>query len=179
MALWVRVVDIHCVDFILESCVIVSNRGNLTLNPEPDQNCLIAMTQHMSSRNMLVDHLPFAISKLFRSNQELKRSTGRPPIAGLLIDISGNLHVGPTPTPNAVEAFQKLQKSSLKYRLCSNSSKESTKSLINRLREMGFDVVPGGDTVTSPAGQLVWTSLGAVAQLVEDQNLKRFVVFDY
>ena len=62
----------------------------------------------------------------------------RPPIAALLIYISGNLHVGSTPTPNAVNAFHRLQKSLVPFRLRSNTSKESTGALFKQLEAMGF-----------------------------------------
>ncbi|KAF8148853.1 HAD-like domain-containing protein [Crassisporium funariophilum] len=86
-------------------------------------------------------------------------SRSRPNIIGLLIDISGNLHVGSTPTPLAVEAFQRLVDSKIPFRLCSNTSKESTASLVKRLRDMGFK---------SP--QPVWTSIGALSQFMKDMG---------
>lgn len=123
----------------------------------------------------------------------------RPHITGLLIDISGNLHVDITPTPNAVEAFQRLIGSKIPFRLCSNSSKESTISLENRLISMGFDLIAANaatrNVSSSPvqvgssssdnklccataqvgeekqSSQLVWTSLGAAARLLKEMNL--------
>lgn len=66
----------------------------------------------------------------------------RPHITGLLIDISGNLHVESTPTLNAVDAFQNLISSGVPFRLCSNSSKESSASLVKKLNSMGFELTP-------------------------------------
>ena len=110
----------------------------------------------------------------------------RPHIAALLIDISGNLHVGSTPTPNAVNAFHRLQKSLVPFRLCSNTSKESTGALVKRLEAMGFGGLhPHGtqfvvDDVNShgasPSRRLVWTSIGAVAQTITNLGLKRCVL---
>src|ERR1700729_3125888 len=122
-------------------------------------------------------------------------SNRRPHITGLLIDISGNLHVDITPTPNAVEAFQRLIGSKIPFRLCSNTSKESSISLENRLNSMGFDLITANATdVSSPvvvvgnddelcatqvedekqsSPQLVWTSLGAVARLLKEMNLTK------
>ena len=99
-------------------------------------------------------------------------SSKRPFIKALLIDISGNLHIGSTPTPNAVEAIKRLRDAKIPFRLCSNSSKESTKSLVSRLNSMGFDFV---DTPAKGEKKEVWTSLGAVAQYVQDQGYKRCV----
>ena len=96
-----------------------------------------------------------------------------PPIAALLIDISGNPHVGSTPTPNAVDAFHRLRKTQFQFRLCSNTSKESTAGLVKRLQAMGFggldpqitESVDGIDSRrASPSPSLVWTSVGAFAQ---------------
>src|SRR5271169_1612322 len=112
----------------------------------------------------------------------------RPHIAGLLIDISGSLHVDATPTPNAVKAFQRLIDSRMPFRLCSNSSKESSISLEKKLNAMGFDLITANANIKqipSPVvgnaeekqSQLVWTSLGAVAQLLKEMNLKTYVSF--
>ncbi|KAF8972039.1 HAD-like domain-containing protein, partial [Flammula alnicola] len=102
----------------------------------------------------------------------------RPPLAALLIDISGNLHVGSTPTPNAVEAFHRLRGSSIPFRLCSNTSKESTASLVKRLDKMGFEVSRSAMEKDANVAnkvlsrRLVWTSIGAVAQVIKDMGLK-------
>ncbi|KAF6754048.1 haloacid dehalogenase-like hydrolase domain-containing protein 2 [Ephemerocybe angulata] len=93
--------------------------------------------------------------------------TGRPFIKALLIDISGTLQIGSTPTPRAVEAINRLRESNVPFRLCSNSSKESTASLVKKLNGMGFDFV----TDTTAAGKKeVWTSIGSVAQTVKDRG---------
>ncbi|KXN88328.1 Haloacid dehalogenase-like hydrolase domain-containing protein 2 [Leucoagaricus sp. SymC.cos] len=112
----------------------------------------------------------------------------RPFIRALLIDISGNLHVGSRATPDAVEAFRRLRKSGIPFRLCSNTSKESTQSLVSRLNKLGFNVPVLPDEPSSelesgtafPSGGLrrypkreVWTSIGALAQYVRNRNLKR------
>ncbi|KAF9478452.1 HAD-like protein [Pholiota conissans] len=103
----------------------------------------------------------------------------RPPILALLLDISGTLQIGSSPTKNAVDAFHRLRQSSIPFRLCSNSSKESTAALITRLDKMGFGI-SGADTdirnkVNDKVGQrrVVWTSIGAVAQMVRDMGLKK------
>ncbi|KAH9483333.1 Haloacid dehalogenase-like hydrolase domain-containing protein 2 [Psilocybe cubensis] len=102
----------------------------------------------------------------------------RPVISALLIDISGTLHVGKTPTPKAVDAFHRLRESSIPFRLCSNSSKESSTDLAKRLESLGFEisfqskkedfVYPG-----SHNSQILWTSIAAAAQLVKNMNLEK------
>ncbi|TFK34361.1 haloacid dehalogenase-like hydrolase domain-containing protein 2 [Crucibulum laeve] len=95
----------------------------------------------------------------------------RPFIRALLIDVSGNLHVGSTATPNAVEAFERLKSANIPFRFCSNTSKESTTSLVKRLHSLGF-YLPDKSNSDEP-GNLVWTSIGAVKQVLKDMNLKR------
>jgi len=120
-----------------------------------------------------------------RKMSTLRANFQRPPIAALLIDISGNLHVGSTPTPNAVNAFHRLQKSQVPFRLCSNSSKESTAALVKRLEAMGFAGLDPQSTESvddmdsrgaSRSRRLVWTSIGAVAQTITNLGLKRYIL---
>ncbi|KAJ7277415.1 HAD-like domain-containing protein [Mycena rebaudengoi] len=98
----------------------------------------------------------------------------RPRLRGLLIDISGTLHVGSTPTPDALDAFQRLQKAGIPYRLCSNTSKESTRAVVSRLKALGFlvrDVPPVGAPGDYP--REIWTSIGAVKGVLENMALRR------
>jgi ribonucleotide monophosphatase NagD (HAD superfamily) len=46
-----------------------------------------------------------------------------PAVRALLIDISGTLHVGAKPTPDAGSALRRLQASGIPYRFYSNTSK--------------------------------------------------------
>ncbi|KAF7351485.1 Haloacid dehalogenase-like hydrolase domain-containing protein 2 [Mycena sanguinolenta] len=94
----------------------------------------------------------------------------RPALRALLIDISGILHVGSAVTSNAVEAFRRLQESGVPFRLCSNTSKESTRDVAVRLRKLGFDL-----RESSHAGdegpREVWTSIGAVRRVMQDMDI--------
>ena len=95
----------------------------------------------------------------------------RPFIRALLIDISGNLHVGLNPTPRAVQAYDRLRSSNVPFRLCSNTSKESTATLISQLKHMGFEIVPDQEGKRRE----VWTSIGAVKQFIKNMGLQRCV----
>lgn len=88
----------------------------------------------------------------------------RPYIQALLIDISGNLQIGSKTTPHAIEAVNQLRSASFPFRLCSNTSKESTDELISKLTKMGFNI---------SSNREVWTSIGAVKQMLGDMGLKR------
>jgi ribonucleotide monophosphatase NagD (HAD superfamily) len=122
----------------------------------------------------------------------MSKARARPLIRAFLIDISGNLHVGSEPTPDAVKAFHRLRASGIPFRLCSNTSKESTYSVIQRLNELGFNIeLPpnrscSGSSPDLPVDQQysakrnrlqgrqeVWTSIGAVTQYIQQQHLKR------
>ncbi|GJE97266.1 HAD-like domain-containing protein [Phanerochaete sordida] len=103
-------------------------------------------------------------------------STPRPPLRALLIDLSGTLHIGNTPTPGAVRALSRLRSSPPSapgssatphppYRFCSNTSKESAVALGARLAAMGFALRE--DT------QELWTSLGAVAARLRARGVRR------
>ena len=66
------------------------------------------------------------------------------PIQGVLVDISGTLHIGDQATPGAIDACRKLfnynkDQRNLKVLFLTNTSKVSSKTLLHQLREMGFD----------------------------------------
>jgi ribonucleotide monophosphatase NagD (HAD superfamily) len=100
-------------------------------------------------------------------------ASSRPFIRAILIDLSGTLHIGSSPTPNAVDALKRLRSAEISFRFCSNTSKESTAELCNRLRKIGFDISSEG------ASQEMWTSLAAVKRLVDERGLKRCVDFAF
>ena len=90
-------------------------------------------------------------------------SNPRPRIRALLIDVSGTLQVGASPTPGAVQALSRLRSAGIPFKLCSNTSKESTQSLVSRLTAQGFDIRYEPESQSSKE---VWTSIGAVKQML-------------
>ncbi|KAJ7103711.1 HAD-like domain-containing protein [Mycena crocata] len=99
-------------------------------------------------------------------------ATQRPALRGLLIDISGTLLVGSTPTPRAIDAFRRLQAAGVPYRLCSNTSKESTFDMSQRLHRLGFDVCEGSSGQGNGSRE-VWTSIGAAHRVMADMGIRR------
>lgn len=106
-----------------------------------------------------------------------KDAESRPPISALLIDVSGNLHVDNTPTPRAIEALRKLTSAGIPYRLCSNTSKESTYDLVKKLDQQGFGIQETQQSISEGAvrdsdrksdPKLVWTSIGVVSSILKD-----------
>ena len=65
----------------------------------------------------------------------------RPRVKAAMIDLNGTLHDGgDRPLPGAVEGVEELRKNGLLLKFVTNSSRESRRSLLARLRRIGFDV---------------------------------------
>ncbi|KAI6035851.1 HAD-like domain-containing protein [Pisolithus marmoratus] len=86
-----------------------------------------------------------------------------PTLSAVLIDISGTLLIGSTPTPGAARALARLRAARVPFRLCSNTSKESTQEICRRLTEASMHVLPGE----------VWTSIGALKGVLRDTGVQR------
>ncbi|KAH9050254.1 HAD-like domain-containing protein [Lactarius hengduanensis] len=95
--------------------------------------------------------------------QEAVSVTPRPAIRALLIDLSGTVHVATQPTPGSPDAIQRLRASSIPFRFCSNTSKESTTTLRDKLARMGIET----------RDNEVWTSIGAVNSLLRAKGVQR------
>ncbi|KAL4067206.1 HAD-like domain-containing protein [Scleroderma yunnanense] len=87
----------------------------------------------------------------------------RPPLCALLIDISGTLLIGTTPTPGAAQSLARLRDAGVPFRFCSNTSQESTAEVCRRMREASMEVLPGE----------VWTSVGAVNGVLKERDIRR------
>ncbi|KAK2465845.1 hypothetical protein APHAL10511_001486 [Amanita phalloides] len=92
----------------------------------------------------------------------------RPALRALLIDVSGTLQVGASPTPGAVQALKELRLAGIPFRLCSNTSKESTQSLLARMKAQGFDIRDEEQGIKE-----LWTSIGAVKQALKQLGRSR------
>lgn len=135
---------------------VSTSRSTSSINPKPYSDVLDISLSFMTSMG--------------------SASHSRPPIRALLIDLSGNLHIGSTPTPRAVDALKRLRyaRPAIPFRFCSNTSKESTDDVIKRLKKIGFEVNEFGSNIER-TGKEVWTSVGAVGQLLKARGLKRYV----
>ncbi|KAI0002548.1 haloacid dehalogenase-like hydrolase domain-containing protein 2 [Russula compacta] len=89
--------------------------------------------------------------------------TQRPVIKALLIDLSGTVHTATQPIAMSPQAIQRLRSSSIPFRFCSNTSKESTSALRRRLANMGIETHDGE----------LWTSIGVVNSLLRAKGLVR------
>lgn len=108
-------------------------------------------------------------------------SQNRPPIRALLLDLSGTLHVGSSPTHKAVHALARLRNIAshanenrrIPFRFCSNTSKEGRAELEHRLTSMGFELQHPPTSDASGKGREMWTSLGALSSHLRSKGLKR------
>lgn len=92
-----------------------------------------------------------------------KLKSNPPPIRALLIDISGTLLIGSSPTPGAAQALATLRAAHIPFRLCSNTSKESSDAVHKRMRAAGLDV----------RREEVWTSVGALRAVLKTLGVTR------
>ena len=75
--------------------------------------------------------------------------TGDAMVKGVLLDLSGVLHVGNTALPGAVEALLRLRASGLPLRFVTNTTRSTRRAVAGKLRDMGFDVADE-EIITAP-----------------------------
>ncbi|KAI7876421.1 hypothetical protein K492DRAFT_172567 [Lichtheimia hyalospora FSU 10163] len=63
-----------------------------------------------------------------------------PSVKGLLIDLSGTIHIDSKAIPGAVEAVKKLRASRIPFRFATNTTKTSSRKLVDKLNAMGFGI---------------------------------------
>lgn len=61
-------------------------------------------------------------------------------IKGVLIDLSGTLHIGGTPIPGAIDAIRRLREQGLAVKFVTNTSRRTRSTIYRDLRRMGFDL---------------------------------------
>ncbi|KAI8057158.1 HAD-like domain-containing protein [Syncephalis plumigaleata] len=89
-------------------------------------------------------------------------------LQGVLIDLSGTLHIGDSAISGAVEAIEQLRKADIPFRFCTNTTKESAHSLMTRLQRIGFSV----------ASHELFTSLNAAVNLMRTEQLNPLVMLE-
>ncbi|KAG0246003.1 HAD-like domain-containing protein [Mortierella sp. GBAus27b] len=83
-------------------------------------------------------------------------------IRGVLIDVSGTVHVGDQAIPGAAKALDRLRASGIPFRFCTNTTQSSGNSLANKLKKLGFNV----------NREDIFTSLSACRQFVTSRGLR-------
>ncbi|KAJ1816075.1 hypothetical protein LPJ75_002148 [Coemansia sp. RSA 2598] len=89
-------------------------------------------------------------------------------IKGMLLDLSGTLHIDNVVTPNAVEALQRLRGAGVKIRFVTNSTKTSDERLYSKLTGLGFELDRNE----------IFTSLGAAKTLVRQRGYRPLLLLE-
>ncbi|KAG0217338.1 hypothetical protein BGX33_010873 [Mortierella sp. NVP41] len=89
-------------------------------------------------------------------------------IHGVLIDVSGTVHVGDKVIPGAIQALDRLRASGIPFRFCTNTTQYSGNTLASKLRKFGFNV----------KREEIFTSLSACRQLVQARGLRPLLMFE-
>ncbi|KAJ2811659.1 hypothetical protein H4S07_001914 [Coemansia furcata] len=87
-------------------------------------------------------------------------------IKGVLLDLSGTLHIDNAVTLRAVEALRLLRDTGIKVRFVTNSTKTSDERLYAKLSKLGFDLSPSE----------IFTSLSAAKRLVQQRNYRPLLI---
>ncbi|KAI8644369.1 haloacid dehalogenase-like hydrolase domain-containing protein 2-like protein [Parasitella parasitica] len=91
-----------------------------------------------------------------------------PAIKGVLIDLSGTIHIDKKVIPGAIEAIQRLKASKIPFRFATNTTKVSSKQLVDKLNGLGLDVEE----------KEVFTSLSACRDMIEAKQLRPFLIME-
>ncbi|KAJ1673788.1 Haloacid dehalogenase-like hydrolase domain-containing protein 2, partial [Spiromyces aspiralis] len=89
-------------------------------------------------------------------------------IKGVLLDLSGTLHIDDKVTPKATTALNKLRQAGVKVRFVTNSTKTSDERLYQKLVKLGFDLKKDE----------IWTSLSAAKRLVQRRNYRPLLLLE-
>ncbi|HJV35182.1 TIGR01458 family HAD-type hydrolase [Geomonas sp.] len=87
-------------------------------------------------------------------------------IKGVLMDLSGTIHVGTTPITGAIGAVERLEKAGIAVRFVTNTSRKTRDSLHDTLAKMGFDI-PREHMFTAPL---------AVRRYLEQHKLRPYLL---
>ncbi|XP_024870803.1 haloacid dehalogenase-like hydrolase domain-containing protein 2 [Temnothorax curvispinosus] len=89
-------------------------------------------------------------------------------ITTVLIDLSGTLHIDNTAIPGAVQALSRLRNANLSIKFVTNTTKESSTYLYERLTKLGFDL----------RKEEIFSSLAAARRLIISRRLKPLLLID-
>ncbi|XP_061887708.1 haloacid dehalogenase-like hydrolase domain-containing protein 2 isoform X2 [Entelurus aequoreus] len=89
-------------------------------------------------------------------------------LKAVLVDLSGTLHVDDTAVPGAQDALHRLRRASLAVKFVTNTTKESKRNLLGRLRGLNFDLQENE----------IFTSLSAARSLLEKTRLRPLLLVE-
>ncbi|KAK2818956.1 hypothetical protein Q5P01_024517 [Channa striata] len=114
---------------------------------------------------ILVNSACIVLLLLFGSRREVLllkvfSMAGRRALKAVLIDLSGTLHIEDTAVPGAQEALNRLRQASVAVKFVTNTTKESKRTLLERLQRLNFDLKE----------KEIFTSLSAARSLLEQKQ---------
>ncbi|KAI9032607.1 HAD-like domain-containing protein [Phycomyces nitens] len=87
---------------------------------------------------------------------------------GLLIDLSGTIHIESKPIAGAVAAINRLRASKVPFRFATNTTQVSSRRLVDKLNKLGFNTTR----------KEVFTSLSACRDVIESQALRPLLLLE-
>lgn len=87
-------------------------------------------------------------------------------VKGVLLDLSGTIHVGKTAIPGAIAAVRRLESAGIPVRFVTNTSRKTRDMLHETLAEIGFDI-PRAHMFTAPL---------AVRRYLEQHGLRPYLL---
>lgn len=89
-------------------------------------------------------------------------------LRAVLVDLSGTIHIDDKVVSGAVDAVQRLKDSHLKVKFVTNTTKESKRLLLERLRKLGFNI----------NNNEIFTSLTAARKIIDTRRLSPLMLLD-
>ncbi|XP_036177944.1 haloacid dehalogenase-like hydrolase domain-containing protein 2 isoform X2 [Myotis myotis] len=96
------------------------------------------------------------------------RMAARRALRAVLVDLNGTLHIEDAAVPGAQEALKRLRGTSVMVRFVTNTTKESKRDLLERLKKLEFDI----------SEDEIFTSLTAARNLVEQKQVRPLLLVD-
>ncbi|ORX62150.1 Haloacid dehalogenase-like hydrolase domain-containing protein 2 [Hesseltinella vesiculosa] len=91
-----------------------------------------------------------------------------PVVKALLIDLSGTIHIDAKVIPGAILAIERLRAHNIPFRFATNTTKVSSRKLVEKLNGLGFQINDNE----------VFTSLSACRDLIRQKNLRPFLLME-
>ncbi|XP_073199590.1 haloacid dehalogenase-like hydrolase domain-containing protein 2 isoform X1 [Lepidochelys kempii] len=97
-----------------------------------------------------------------------KGMAARRVLKAVLVDLSGTLHIEDSAVPGSQEALKRLRNAPVAIRFVTNTTKESKRDLLERLKTLEFDI----------AEDEIFTSLTAARNLLEQKQVRPLLLVD-
>lgn len=167
--------------------ICTHRRGQLVLQLFGDSVFCFIDYLHLPLHTILNWYFADILPQLARYPSRMMSASTKTKLKAILIDLSGTLHIDDEPTKNAIAALDRYvwqfnwygvwgfiylidlnsqcrlqQQPNITVRFVTNTTKESRRTLLNRLNRIGFKSITEND---------MFTSLSAAVQYVRNNNL--------